>query len=147
MQITVAPEALQNAKGKASSRARPVTIRAAQAVFEQEGKKLSFTGGVTTEQDRDLLSGDSLYAVLTDKKQVQKVEIRGNCLFALVCRKGAAPKLRSADMDFYFDKDQQIEKGYAMRDASAKTLDADSDLNLDWRELIEVLFQPRASAA
>lgn len=140
VQITVAPEALQKTKGK--TRARPVTIRAAQAVFEQEGNKLAFTGGVTTEQDRDLLSGDSLYAVLTDKKQVQKVEIRGNAYLRSM-QEGRGAEVRSADMDFYFDKDQQIEKGYAMRDASAKTLDADSDLNLSGANLIEVLFQPQ----
>ncbi|HWN11591.1 MAG TPA: LPS export ABC transporter periplasmic protein LptC [Pyrinomonadaceae bacterium] len=140
VQITVAPEALQNTKGKVSSRARPVNIRAAHAVFEQAGNKLSFTGGVTTEQDRDLLSGDNLYAVLTDKKQVQKLEIRGNAYLRSM-QEGRSAEVRSADMDFYFDKDQQIEKGFAMRDASAKTLDADSDLNLSGASLIEVLFQ------
>jgi len=142
VQITVAPEALQNNKGKASPRARPVNIRAAHAVFEQEGNKLSFTGGVTTEQDRDLLSGDNLYAVLTDKKQVQKVEIRGNS-YLRSSQEGRSAEVKSVDMDFYFDKDQQLEKGYAMRDASAKTLDADSDLNLTGASLIEVLFQPQ----
>lgn len=141
VEITVAPEALKDPKAKlSSSRARPVTIRAAHALFEQEGRKLSFSGGVTTEQDRDLMSGDSLYAVLTEQKQVQKVEIRGNSYLRSM-QEGRSAEVRSADMDFFFDKDQQLEKGYAMRDASAKTLDADSDLQLTGASLIEVLFQ------
>jgi len=140
VEITVRPEALKDPKGKPSSRARPVTIRAAHAVFEQEGQKLTFSGGVTTEQDRDLLSGDNLHAVLTEKKQVQKVEIRGNSYLRSM-QEGRSAEVRSVDMDFYFDKDQQIEKGYAMRDASAKTLDADSDLQLTGASLIEVMFQ------
>ena len=140
VQITVAPEAQQTAKGKASTRSRPLTIRAAQAVFEQEGQKLSFIGGVTTEQGPDLLSGDNLYAVLTEEKQVQKVEIRGNSYLRSM-QEGRSAEVRSVDMDFFFDKDQQLEKGYAMRDASAKTLDADSDLHLSGASLIEVLFQ------
>ncbi|MBC8029647.1 MAG: LPS export ABC transporter periplasmic protein LptC [Pyrinomonadaceae bacterium] len=140
VEITVAPEALKDPKAKASSRARPVTIRAAHALFEQEGKKLSFSGGVTTEQDRDLMSGDSLYAALSEKKQVQKVEIRGNSYLRSM-QEGRAAEVRSADMDFFFDKDQQLEKGYAMRDASARTLDSDSDLQLTGASMIEVLFQ------
>ncbi len=143
VEITVMPAALKDAKMKASStRARPVTIRAAHAVFEQEGTKLTFAGGVTTEQDRDLMSGDSLFAVLDDKKQVKKVEIRGNSYLRSM-QEGRSAEVRSADMDFYFDKDQQLEKGYALRDASAKTLDADSDLLLTGASLIEVSFQPQ----
>ena len=141
VEITITPEALKDLKAKpSSSRARPVTIRAAHALFEQEGKHLSFSGGVTTEQDRDLMSGDSLYAALTEQKQVKKVEIRGNSYLRSM-QEGRSAEVRSADMDFYFDKDQQLEKGYAMRDASAKTLDADSDLQLTGASLIEVLFQ------
>jgi lipopolysaccharide transport protein LptA len=129
-----------NTKTKASSRARPVTIRAAHALFEQEGQKLLFWGGVTTEQDRDLLSGDSLSAVLTEKKQVQKVDIRGNSYLRSM-QEGRSVEVRSIDMDFFFDKDQQLEKAFAWRDASAKTLDADSDLQVTGSSLIEVLFQ------
>jgi lipopolysaccharide transport protein LptA len=44
-------------------------------------------------------------------------------------------------MDFFLDKDQQLERAVAMRDAGGKTLDADSDLQLTGASLIEVLFQ------
>ena len=139
--ITVAPEALKDPKIKPkSTRARPVTIRANHAVFEDEGKRLTFNGGVTTEQDRDLMSGDKLLAFLTDKKQIEKVEITGNSYLRSM-QEGRSAEVRSADMVFFFDKDQQLEKAVALRDASAKTLDADSDLLLNGASLIEVLFQ------
>ncbi len=146
VEITVAPQALKDAKAKSSSRARPVIIRAAHAVFLHEGQQISFSGGVTTEQDRDLLSGDTLNAALTDKKQIQRVEIRGNS-YLRTMQEGRSAEVRSADMDFFFDKDQQIDKGYAIRDASAKTLDADSDLNLTGASVIEVVFQPQGDSS
>src|SRR6266496_4355826 len=78
VEITVAPEVLKDPQARPSSRSRPVTIRAARGLFEQESMKLSFYDGVTAEQERDLMSGDSLYATLNAQKRLQKVEVRGN---------------------------------------------------------------------
>src|SRR6266480_5166108 len=65
VEITVAPEVLKDPKAKAtSSRSRPVTIRSAHALFEQASMKLSFSGGVTAEQERDLMSGENVYVPL-----------------------------------------------------------------------------------
>ncbi|HEV7796982.1 MAG TPA: LPS export ABC transporter periplasmic protein LptC [Pyrinomonadaceae bacterium] len=141
VEITVAPAAPKDAKAKPSSaRSRPVTIRSAHALFEQESMKMSFTGGVTAEQERDLMSGENLYATLNEQKHLQKLEIRTNS-YLRTMEEGRAAEVRSVDMDFFFDKDQRLERAVAMREAGGKTLDADSDLQLTGASLIEVLFQ------
>ena len=141
VEITVAPEALKDSQLKTSpSRSRPVTIRSAQASFEQEALKLFFTGGVTAEQDRDLMSGENMYATLNQQKKIEKVEVRTNAYLRSM-QEGRAAEVHAADMDFFFDKDQRLERAVAMRDAAAKTLDADSDFQLTGASLIEVLFQ------
>ncbi|MBA2705535.1 MAG: LPS export ABC transporter periplasmic protein LptC [Blastocatellia bacterium] len=141
VEITVAPEALKDPQAKPSgSRSRPVTIRSAQASFEQEAMKLLFTGGVTAEQDRDVMSGENMYATLNQQKKIQKVEVRTNAYLRSM-QEGRAAEVHAADMDFFFDAVQRLERAVAMRDAAAKTLDADSDLQLTGASLIEVLFQ------
>ncbi|HEX3280741.1 MAG TPA: LPS export ABC transporter periplasmic protein LptC [Pyrinomonadaceae bacterium] len=141
VEITVAPEALKDSKpAQAASRSRPVTIRSGQASFEQEGMKLLFAGGVTAEQERDLMSGEKMDLTLNQQKKIEKVEVRTNSYLRSM-QEGRAAEVHAADMDFYFDKDQRLERAVAMRDATAKTLDADSDFQLTGASLIEVLFQ------
>jgi len=92
VEITVVPEVSQAANVKpSSSRSRPVTIRSAQASFEQESMKLTFTGGVTAEQDRDLMSGENLYATLNQQKKIQKLEVRTNA-YLRRCKKADQPR-------------------------------------------------------
>ena len=141
VEITVAPEVLKDPKAKAtSSRSRPVTIRSAHALFEQASMKLSFSGGVTAEQERDVMSGENLYLTINEQKRVQKIEIRGNSYLRSM-EEGRAAEVHSADMDFFLDKDQQLERAVAMRDAGGRSLDADSEWQLTGASLIEVLFQ------
>jgi LPS export ABC transporter protein LptC/lipopolysaccharide transport protein LptA len=141
VEITVVPAALSTAKTKASStRSRPVTIRSGQASFEQDAMKLIFAGGVTAEQDRDFMSGENLYATLNEQKHLQQLEIRTNS-YLRTMEEGRAAEVKSADMDFFLDKDQRLERAVAMRDAGGKTLDADSELQITGANLIEVLFQ------
>jgi LPS export ABC transporter protein LptC len=141
VEITVAPQASKDPNPKPSSnRSRPVTIRSAQATFEQESMKLSFAGGVTAEQERDVMSGENMYATLDQQKKLQKVEVRTNAYLRSM-DEGRSAEVHSADMDFFFDKDQRLERAVAMRDTAAKTLNADSDMQLTGASLIEVLFQ------
>ena len=145
VEITVQPEALKDAKAKpqnskSPSRSRPVTIRSGHALFEQEPMKLTFAGGVTAEQDRDVMSGETLYATLSQQRQLQKLEIRTNSYLRSM-QEGRAAEVRAADMDFFLDNDQRLERAVAMRDAAGKSLDADSELQLTGASLIEVLFQ------
>ena len=141
VEITVAPEAIKDPKAKPlSSRSRPVVIRSAHALFEQESMKMTFSGGVTAEQDRDLMSGDTLYGTLNEQKHLQKLEVRTNS-YLRTMNEGRAAEVHSVDMDFFLDKDQRLERAVAMRNAGGKTLDSDSDLQLEGANLIEVLFQ------
>ncbi|HEV7682038.1 MAG TPA: LPS export ABC transporter periplasmic protein LptC [Pyrinomonadaceae bacterium] len=142
VEITVAPAALKDSKQpkSATSRSQPVTIRSAQALFEQESMKMTFSGGVTAEQDRDLMSGETLYATLNEQKHLQKLEVRTNS-YLRTMTEGRAAEVNSIDMDFFLDKDQRLERAVATRNAGGKTLDADSDLQLTGANLIEVLFQ------
>ena len=141
VEITVLPEAMKDAKAKPSStRSRPVTIRSAQASFEQATMKLNFVGGVTAEQGSDLMSGENLYATLNEQKHLQKLEVRGNSYLRSM-QEGRSAEVHSADMDFFLDNDQRLERAIAMQNAGGKTLDADAELQIAGANSIEVLFQ------
>ncbi|MCM3903475.1 MAG: LPS export ABC transporter periplasmic protein LptC [Pyrinomonadaceae bacterium] len=141
VEITVAPEVLKDPQAKASSsRSRPVTIRSATATFEQALMKLTFSGSVTAEQDRDVMSGDTLFATLNEQKRLQKVELRGNSYLRSM-EEGRAADVNSIDMDFFLDKDQRLERAVAYRDARAKSLDSDAEMQATAVNSIEVTFQ------
>lgn len=141
VEITVTPEAAKNTQVKlAPSRSRPVTIRAAHAVFEQEAFKLSFSGGVTAEQERDIMSGDNLFATLNEQKQLQKVELRGNSYLRSMTG-GRGAEVHAVDMDFFLDKDQRLERAVASRDTRGRSLDADADMELSGANVVTLGFQ------
>ncbi len=142
--INVAPEVLKDAQAKvASTRARPVTIRSAHATYEQQSARLSFSGGVTADQEGAVMSGDQLFATLNDKKRLQKIEVRGNS-FLSSTEQGRAAEVRAVDIDFFLDNDQRLERAVAMKETRAKTLDSDAEVNLTATNLIEVSFQAQA---
>ena len=136
--ITVAPEA----KGTAQrgSRSRPISIRSARAIFEQQTLKLSFYGGVTADQERDTMSGNELFGTLNEQKRLQKVEVRGNSYLSSR-EEGRAAEVQAVDMDFFLDKDQRLERAVAMKDARSRTLDSDADMTLTGANLLEVKFE------
>lgn len=139
--IVVAPEAAKDPKAKVSpTRARPVTINAAHALFEQDALKLLFSGGVTAEQEPDVMSGDNMTALLNQQKRLQKLEVRGNS-YLRTMNPGKAAEVHAADMDFFLDKDQRLEKAVAMRDTRARSLDADSEMQMNGANLIQSDFQ------
>ena len=140
VQITVAPEAKQTASASGGSRSRPVSIRSARATFEQQSLRLSFYGGVTADQERDTMSGNELFATLNDQKRLQKVEVRGNSYLSSR-EEGRGAEVQAADMDFFLDKDQRLERAVALKDARSRTLDADADMTLTGANLLEVKFQ------
>lgn len=138
VEITVAPRVA--ATSKASSRARPVTIKAAQGAFAQESLQLTFSGGVTVEQERDVLSGDNLHAVLNNEKRLEKVEIRGNA-YLRAMDPGHAAEVHAVDMDFFLDQDQRLQRANANNDVRAGSLDADVEVRITGSNALEVLFQ------
>jgi LPS export ABC transporter protein LptC len=145
VEVTVAPEAFKNPKAKDAkplqgSRAKPVTIHSAQAVFEQTSMRLTFSGGATAEQDQDIMSGDNLTAILSDKKKLEKIEMRGNSYLRSM-DEGHAAEAHSVDMDFSFDGDQRLQRAYGSRDIRAQTLNADSEMQLNGASGLELNFQ------
>ena len=64
--------------GDRPPRGRPVTVKSERADFDQGALTLIFSGGATAEQDKELMSGETLTGRLNEQKQLQKVEARGN---------------------------------------------------------------------
>jgi hypothetical protein len=71
VELTIQPPASNDPKAKVSSRSRPVVVKAASGVFEHELMRLTFTGGVTVEQEREIISGDALYTTLNKVNRVE----------------------------------------------------------------------------
>jgi lipopolysaccharide export system protein LptA len=80
-----------------------------------------------------------MYATLNKEKRLEKVEVRGNSYLRSMEEKKAA-EVHSSDMDFFLDKDQRLERALATQDTRARTLDADSDVEVVGANLMEVLF-------
>ena len=140
--IKIEPQ-LNGAKG---TRARPVTIRSARGAFEHEALKLTFAGGATVEQERDIMSGENIYATLNQERRLQKAEVRGNS-YLRTMEPGRAAEVHAFDMDFFLDKDQRLERAFANNDVKARSLDADSDFELSGSSTLEVLFQATADTS
>jgi LPS export ABC transporter protein LptC len=147
VEVTVAPAAFEKPNPKdpkasklKGSRAKPVTIHSAQAVFEQTTMRLSFSGGATAEQDQDIMSGDNLTAILNDKKKLEKIEMRGNSYLRSM-DVGHAAEAHAVDMDFFLDSDQRLQRAYGSRDIRAQTLNADSEMQLSGANGLELTFQ------
>ena len=136
VQLTIAP----GASAKASSRTRPVVIKAAHGTFEQLSMQLAFSGGVTVEQEKDILSGDNLTAFLNEQKRLQKAEIRGNS-YMRVMDPGRAAEVHAVNMDFFMDKDQRLERALASNDIKARTLEGDSDVEVTAGNSLDTTFQ------
>ncbi|MCU1264776.1 MAG: hypothetical protein JWM21_1094 [Acidobacteria bacterium] len=144
VEITVQPDVPKSPADQPpkppSTRSRPVTIHAAHAVFEQQAMRLSFSGGVTAEQERDIMSGDNMNALLNPKKRLQQIEVRGNSYLRSMAP-GHAAELHARDMDFYLDDDQRLKKAQAREYTQARTLDADSEMQSNGANILEANFQ------
>ena len=140
VEITVTPRVPAETAAKSPSRALPVLIKSASGAFEQEALRLTFAGGATLEQDRDILSGDTLYAYLNNEQRLEKAEVRGHS-YMRVMSPGHAAEVSSLNMDFYLDKDQRPERAYAGGEVVARSLDADSDMQITGGNAIDVTFQ------
>jgi lipopolysaccharide export system protein LptA len=135
-----------NPASKPSTRSRPVTVRSARATFEHASLKLTFAGGATLEQERDILSGENIYATLNQQQRLEKAEIRGNA-YLRTMEPGRAAEVHAVDMDFFLDKDQRLERAFANRDVKARSLGSDSDFDLSGSSSLEVLFQATADTS
>jgi LPS export ABC transporter protein LptC len=146
VEITVAPRVASDAAAKSPSRARPVLIKSAHGVFEQEALKLTFSGGDTFEQERDILSGENLNAFLSQEKRLERAEVRGNSYLRSM-QPGHAAEVSAVDMDFFLDKDQRLQRALATNNVVARSLDSDADMQLSGASTLEVLFQANADSS
>ncbi|HEX6731842.1 MAG TPA: LPS export ABC transporter periplasmic protein LptC, partial [Pyrinomonadaceae bacterium] len=137
VEVRVAP---QTASGSPLPRSKPVTIKAAQGIFEHEVLKLTFSGGVTADQETEIMSGDTLNAFLNKEKQVERVEVRGNA-YLRTMQPDRAAEVKAIDMDFYLDRDQLLQRAEARQNVAARTLQAESDAELTGANVLNVLFQ------
>jgi LPS export ABC transporter protein LptC len=142
--IKVEPQTAGATKSRA--RARPVMVRAARGIFEHQALKLTFAGGATVEQERDILSGENIYATLNQQQRLEKAEIRGNA-YLRTMEPGRAAEVHAVDMDFFLDQDQRLQRVFANNDVKARSLDSDSELQLSGSSSLEVLFQATADTS
>jgi lipopolysaccharide export system protein LptA len=147
--ITVAPEEFKDKDAKEQkplkgARAKPVIIHSAQAVFEQSTMRLTFSGGATAEQEQDIMSGDTLTAILNDKKKLEKIEMRGNS-YVRVMDPGHAAEAHAVNMDFFLDADQRLQKVYGANDVRAQTLNTDSEMQLTGANAVVLDFQAQGN--
>ncbi|MDX6694391.1 MAG: hypothetical protein QOF02_1994 [Blastocatellia bacterium] len=141
VEITVAPEVSEKAPPKKGARAQPVVIRSAQASFDQNALHLLFTGGATAEQGQDVMSGETLSGTLNAQKKLQKLESRGNAYLRSMSDGKGGAEVHSVDMDFFFNAEQQLEHAVATRDVQARSLDADSQMELTGATALDVNFE------
>jgi LPS export ABC transporter protein LptC len=130
VEVTVRPDAEGQpaAPGVVPSvnlRGLPVTVKGAQALFEQAALKLSFTGGATAEQGTDLMAGDTLTGFLNEQKRVRFIEARGSAHLRTL-NPGRSAEVFAAEMFFHFE-DQKLTSARAVTNVRALTLDADSE--------------------
>ncbi|HET7286375.1 MAG TPA: LPS export ABC transporter periplasmic protein LptC, partial [Pyrinomonadaceae bacterium] len=136
VQLTIAP----GQAAKSAKRARPVSIKSGQGIFDQQSMVLAFTGGVTVEQEADILSGDNITAYINEQKHLQRAEIRGNS-YMRVMDPGRAAEVHSVNMDFFMDQDQRLQRALATSDVAARTLEGDADVQISGSNSLDVTFQ------
>ena len=146
VEMTVTPQVPAATAAKSPTRARPVLIKSARGVFEQDALKFTFSGGATFEQERDILSAENLYAFLNQEKRLERAELRGNS-YLRTMQPGRSAEVSSVDMDFFLDKDQRLQRAVANNNVVARSLDADADMQLSGASMLEVLFQASADGS
>ncbi len=92
------------------------------------------------------MSGDAIAATLNEQKHLQKIEARGNSYLRSMTE-GRAAEVHAIDMDFFLDADQKLQRAVALRDVHARSLDADSEMQLNGANNLEVNFQAQGNAS
>lgn len=149
--ITVSPEAGARPAAAAAQPAaipkvnlkQPLTLKSAQAVFDQAAMQIDFTGGATAEQGRDVMSGESLSGHLSEQKRVKFITARTNA-YLRTMNEGHAAEVFAEQLDFYFNEEQKLVSAHALRNVRAKTIGADSDAELVTNESVDVDFAMQA---
>jgi LPS export ABC transporter protein LptC len=146
VEITVKPDAGAQADTAAASglpkmnlRGLPVTLKSAQALFDQSAMQINFTGGATAEQGNDVMSGETLTGNLTEQKRVKYIAARTNAYLRSM-NEGHAAEVFADQLDFYFDENQKLVAAHAIKNVRAKTIDADSDAQIVTQGAVDLDF-------
>ena len=146
VEITVSPEPGARPPGGEQPAAvpkvnlrQPLTIKSAQAVFDEVAMQINFTGGATAEQGRDVMSGETLGGQLNEQKRVKYITAKTNASLRTM-NDGHAAEVFAEQLDFYFNGEQKLTSAHALRNVRAKTIDADSDAELVTKETADVDF-------
>jgi LPS export ABC transporter protein LptC len=135
VEITVKPEVNDQQPQpagvpKVNLKGQPVTIKSAQADFDQTAMQLNFSGGAVAEQGQDVMSGDTLAGLLNEQKRVKHIWARGNSYLRSM-NEGHAAEVFAGEFDFYFDDNQKLTSAQARQNVRANTINADSDVRLE----------------
>jgi LPS export ABC transporter protein LptC/lipopolysaccharide transport protein LptA len=110
-------------------RGQPVTVKSAQADFDQIAMRIDFSGGAVAEQGQDVMSGDQLGGLLNEQKHVKHITARGNSYLRSMSQ-GHSAEVFASEFDFYFDDNQKLSNAQARQNVHGRTLDADSEAQL-----------------
>lgn len=122
---------------------QPLTIKSAQAVFDQASMQIAFSGGATAEQGRDMMGGDTLTGHLNEQKRVKFITARTNAYLRSM-NEGHAAEVFAEQLDFHFNEEQKLVSAHALRNVRAKTINADSDAELVANDSVDVDFAVQA---
>ena len=133
VEITVEPGGGQQSQEasvpRMNLRGQPVTVKSAEADFDQIAMRIEFKGGATAEQGRDVMSGDALTGLLNEQKHVKHILARGNS-FLRSMNDGHAAEVFASEFDFYFDDQQKLSNAQARQNVHGGTIGADSEAQL-----------------
>ncbi|HEX8458950.1 MAG TPA: LPS export ABC transporter periplasmic protein LptC [Pyrinomonadaceae bacterium] len=140
VEINVKPDAQGKPQTpEAARRNRPVKVRAPRADFNQSQMHLAFSGGATAEQERDVMSGETLSGFLNAERRLERIEARGNA-YLRTMDAGRAAEVSAVNMNFNFDANQQLQEALATENVRARSLDADSEMQLEAPSFVQVFF-------
>ncbi|HYE14356.1 MAG TPA: LPS export ABC transporter periplasmic protein LptC [Pyrinomonadaceae bacterium] len=145
VEITVRPDAPKPEGAepavlpKVNLRGLPVTVKSAQAAFDQKKLEIAFSGGATAEQGQDLMSGETLSGLLSEQKRVKQIEARGSA-YLRTLNEGRAAEVFAGEMFFFFDPEQKLTAANALNNVRARTLDADAEAQLNASGAVNLEF-------
>jgi LPS export ABC transporter protein LptC len=145
VEVTVKPETDEQQKSQPTGvpnlrlRGLPVTVKSAQADFDQNAMTLSFGGGAVAEQGQDVMSGDTLTSNLSEQKRVRHIAALGSAYLRSL-NEGHSAEVFADQLQFDFDDNQKLQSAHAIRNVRASTIGADSDAQIITQGAVDLDF-------
>src|ERR1043165_322906 len=145
VEVTVKPETDEQQKSQPAGvpnlklHGLPVTVKSAQADFDQNAMTLSFGGGAVAEQGQDVMSGDTLTSNLSEQKRVRHIAALGSAYLRSL-NEGHSAEVFADQLQFDFDDNQKLQSAHAIRNVRAGTIGADSDAQIVTQGAVDLDF-------